>query len=65
MPLHLASSRVNPLLQDCIKAGCCAVPVGAGLPAKRPSQAAENRQICDNRPTFRMPIMKKQAHLHH
>jgi hypothetical protein len=28
-------------------------------------QAAENRQICDNRPTYRMPIMKKQAHLHH
>ncbi|AVD91721.1 hypothetical protein C4Q27_04470 [Pseudomonas sp. SWI36] len=28
-------------------------------------QAAENPQICDNRPTFRMPIMKKQAHLHH
>ncbi|AXQ47259.1 hypothetical protein DZC31_07215 [Stenotrophomonas rhizophila] len=42
-----------------------AVPVGAGLPAKRPVQAAESRQICDNRASFEMPIMKKQAHLHH
>ncbi|RII78955.1 hypothetical protein D0894_06495 [Pseudomonas monteilii] len=42
-----------------------AILVGAGKPAKRPVQAAENQQICDNRPTFRMPIMKKQGHLHH
>ncbi|PLU86927.1 hypothetical protein CXG45_15260 [Pseudomonas plecoglossicida] len=34
-----ASSRVNPLLH-CTNLGASGDPVGAGLPAKRPAQAA-------------------------
>jgi hypothetical protein len=56
-----ASSRVNPFPQGprSIQTFVC------GFAREEAAQAAENRQICDNRPTFRMPIMKKQAHLHH
>ena len=36
-----ASSRVKPLPQESHKAQSCAVPVGAGLPAKRPVKAVD------------------------
>ncbi|NWL05014.1 hypothetical protein DM807_03785 [Pseudomonas hunanensis] len=39
-----ASSRVNPLPQDHRSLKACAVPVGAGLPAKRPAQATSQLQ---------------------
>ncbi|RNF87963.1 hypothetical protein EFK07_14490 [Pseudomonas putida] len=45
-----ASSRVNPLPQGCTALETCAVPVGAGLPAKRPAQANHNGRIPANAP---------------
>ncbi|ATP51683.1 hypothetical protein CR512_21020 [Pseudomonas putida] len=42
-----ASSRVNPLPQTSRYFESCAVPVGAGLPAKRPAQAIN--KACDRR----------------
>ncbi|AHZ76203.1 hypothetical protein DW66_1683 [Pseudomonas putida] len=36
-----ASSRVNPLPQEYHRAESCVILVGAGLPAKRPEQAAQ------------------------
>ncbi|AJG15474.1 hypothetical protein RK21_03966 [Pseudomonas plecoglossicida] len=43
MLVVLASSRVNPLPQGHHRPEVCAIPVGAGLPAKRP---ALTKQTC-------------------